>query len=85
MLVQRNLCFGSQSHGAADFSSFSLTDLFLICFFCVVFGQSLSNLFWNSREACITGVKENRLFKRFSVFACWNFILVHEMSYAIEI
>lgn len=58
MLVQRNLCFGSQSYGAADFNSFSLTDLSLICFSCVVFGQSLSNLFWNSREACITGVKK---------------------------
>ena len=85
MPVQRNLCFASQSYDAEDFNFFSGTDLLLICFSYVVFGQSLSNLIWNSREAYITGVKENRLFKRFSVSVCWDFILVHEMSYAIEI
>lgn len=85
MPAQRNLCFAGQSYGAEDFTSFSVTDLLLICFPYVVFGQSLSNLFRNSRKAYITGVKENRLFKRFAISVCWDFILVHEMSYAIEI
>lgn len=67
------------------FNSISVTDLLLIRFSYVVFGQSLSNLFWNSRQAYITEVKENRLFKRFALSVCSDFVLVCEMSYAIEI
>lgn len=85
MTVQRNLNFAGQSCDAEDLSSFSVTDLLLICFSSVVFGQSLSNLFGNSREAYVTGVKENRPFKRFSVSVCWDFMPVPETSSAIEI